>query len=184
MTDWGAHHNDIAQWGIGMSHSGPIKTEPVFAKFPTHGLFDTPTHFEVKHTYANGVVLHTKSHGRGSVWFQGSDGWVQVGRGFVKASNPDILEEPLGAGDVHLYRVTGNSVHGHHDNWIECIKTRKRPIADVEIGARSVTVCHLGTIALRTGKTIEWDPEKERITNDPSLNSWLHKPYRGPWRLT
>jgi hypothetical protein len=64
-----------------------------------------------------------------------------------------------------------------------CIKTRKQPICDVEIGCRSAALCHLGNIALRTGKTIEWDPEKEVIANDPTLNRWLSKPYRAPWRI-
>jgi predicted dehydrogenase len=183
MTDWGAHHNDIAQWGIGASYSGPVKTEPVAATFPTKGLFNTATSFEVKHTYANGVVLYTVSHGGNGVFFQGTDGWVEVNRGHFATSDPEIQAEPIGPGDVKLYRVKGDSVAGHERNWLECIKTRQRPICDVEIGCRSVTVCHLGTIAIRTGKTIHWDPEKEVVTNDDSLNRWLDVPYRSPWRL-
>jgi predicted dehydrogenase len=178
MTDWGAHHNDIAQWGFGTDESGPAKIEPVSARFPADGLFDTATHFEVKHTYASGVVLYTRSHGHGGVHFQGTDGWIKVDRGHFSASSPEIAQEPLGPGDVHLYRSAG-----HHRDWLECIKTRRRPICDVEIGCRSATVCHLGTIAIRTGKTIEWDPVQEKITNDPGLNRWLDKPYRAPWRL-
>ncbi len=179
MTDWGAHHNDIAQWGIGASHTGPIKTEPISATFPTKGLFDTATSFEIKHTYANGVVLYTNSGGPGpGVHFQGTDGWVKLDRGHFSTSDPEIQAEPLGAGDVHLYRSPG-----HHRDWLNCIKTRKRPICDAEIGCRSVTVCHLGTTAIRTGKTIHWDPDKEEITNDPSLARWLSKPYRAPWRI-
>ncbi len=177
MTDWGAHHNDIAQWGIGASHSGPVKTEPVFANFPTNGWYNTVVDFEVKHTYANGVTLLTSSEGHGA-FFQGTDGWVHVDRGFLKTSNPEMEKEPLGAADTHLYKSPG-----HHRDWLDCIKSRKQPICDVEIGCRSVTVCHLGTIALRTGKTIAWDPAKETITNDKSLERWLSKPYRAPWRI-
>jgi predicted dehydrogenase len=177
MTDWGAHHNDIAQWGIGADDSGPVRTEPISATFPTDGLYDTATSFEVKHTYANGVVLYTSSQG-GGVHFQGSDGWIKVDRGRFSTSRPEIEKEPLGAADVHLYRSPG-----HHRDWLDCIRSRRRPICDVEIGCRSVTVCHLGTIAIRTGKTIEWDPAGEQITNDESLNRWLHRPYRGTWRL-
>ncbi len=177
MTDWGAHHNDIAQWGNGSDDTGPVRTEPVLAEFPTDGLFDTAVRFEVKHTYANGVVLETSSEGN-DVEFHGTDGWIKVNRERIEASKPEILKEPLGAGDVRLYESPG-----HHEDWLNCIRTRSRPIADVEIGCRSVIVCHLGTIALRTGKTIEWDPSAERITNDETLNRWLHKPYRGPWRF-
>ena len=177
MTDWGAHHNDIAQWGIGASHTGPVRTQPISVTFPKKGLFNTAVTFELKHTYANGVVLTTSSEGN-DVHFQGTDGWVKVNRSRIEASDPDILREPLTAGDVHLYKSPG-----HGQDWMACIKTRKRPICDVEIGCRSATVCHLGNIALRTGKTIEWDPDKETVTNDPSLNRWLARPYRAPWRI-
>jgi predicted dehydrogenase len=178
MTDWGAHHNDIAQWGNGTSHTGPIRTEPIMAKFPQDGLYDTVTNFEIHHTYENGVLLKTTSRFNG-VHFQGSDGWIKVNRGYFEASDPDIDREPLSAGEVHLYNSPG-----HHRDWINCITTRQRPICDAEIGARSVTICHLGNIAARTGRTIEWDPKTETITNDKSLNErWLHRPYRGPWKL-
>jgi myo-inositol 2-dehydrogenase / D-chiro-inositol 1-dehydrogenase len=182
MTDWGAHHNDIAQWGLGTEHSGPVKTEPVSVTFPTDGLFDTATNFEVKHTYANGVVLYTASDGRNGIHFQGTDGWIKVGRGYLEASDPDIIEEPLGPGDVHLYRSPQDDAVGHERDFLNCVRSRKRPICDVEIGCRSVTVCHLGNIAIRTGKTVHWDPGKEEITNDPSLERWLDRPYRPPWR--
>ncbi len=181
MTDWGAHHNDIAQWGLGMDGSGPVKIEPVSAEFPTRGLFDTATHFEVKHTYANGVVLHTVSDGRNGLHFQGTDGWILVGRGYLQASDRAILNEPLGPGDVHLYRSPDEDAVGHERDFLNCIRTRKRPICDVEIGCRSVTICHLGNMAIRTGRTIRWDPEREQIVDDPALERWLDRPYRAPW---
>jgi predicted dehydrogenase len=177
MTDWGAHHNDIGQWALGMDHSGPVKVEPLSAGFPTDGLFDTAVTFNVKHTYANGAVMYTTSEGNG-VHFQGTDGWIKVNRGRFEASHPEIEKEPFGAPDFRLPKTAG-----HHQNWLECIRTRRRPVADVEIGCRTVTTCHLGTIAIRTGKTILWDPAREQVTNDPSLNRWLHKPYRAPWRV-
>ena len=181
MTDWGAHHNDIAQWGLGMDTSGPVKTEPVSAAFPTRGLFETALSFHVRHTYANGVVLETVSHGRNGVRFQGTDGWIEVGRGWIEAGDPAILKDPLGPGDVHLYRSPGEDALGHERDFLNCVRTRKRPICDVEIGCRSATICHLGTIAIRTGRTIQWDPEKEEIVNDPALGRWLDRPYRAPW---
>ncbi|HSW46398.1 MAG TPA: Gfo/Idh/MocA family oxidoreductase [Phycisphaerae bacterium] len=177
MTDWGAHQNDIAQWGNGTDHTGPIRTEPVFAEFPTKGLYETATKFKVKHTYANGVILYTESEGF-DVEFHGSDGWIKVNRSGMEVSDPGIAADPLVPGDVRL-----EDVRDHCANWIDCIRARRRPIADVEIGCRSATVCHLGTIAIRTGRVIEWDPEKEEIINDPSLNRWLSRPYRAPWRV-
>ncbi|NLX12321.1 MAG: Gfo/Idh/MocA family oxidoreductase [Phycisphaerales bacterium] len=184
MTDWGAHHNDIVQWGYGTDHTGPVKTEPIMAEFPTSGLWDTATRFEIKHTYADGRILYTCSEWEsGGVHFQGTDGWIKVDRRGYWLSNPDIEKEPLGRGDVHLQQVQGTVYEGHHADWLECIKTRQRPITDVEIGARSADICHLSNIAIRSGKTIHWDPVKQEITNDPSLNRWVNKPYRAPWRL-
>ncbi len=177
MTDWGAHHNDIAQWANDSCHTGPVRVEPIAVKFPTAGLYETAVDFEVKFTYANGVVLYTVSTGN-DVEFHGTDGWLKVNRQRVAASDPDMVNEPPGAGDVRLYESPG-----HHRDWLDCIRSRRRPICDVEIGARSVTVCHLGNIALRTGRALAWDPAAERITNDENLNRWLSKPYRAPWQI-
>ncbi|MFQ6130813.1 MAG: Gfo/Idh/MocA family oxidoreductase [Armatimonadota bacterium] len=175
MTDWGAHHNDIAQWGLGMDDSGPVEVVGE-GRFPSEGLYDTATWFNVECTYANGVKLII-GEGRGAK-FEGSDGWVHVDRGFLDASPKELLQEQLGPGDVHLYRSPG-----HYRDFHDCIKTRQRPICDVEIGHRSVTVCHLANIAIRTGRKIVWDPVDERITNDPELNRWVSKPMRAPWHL-
>ncbi len=176
MCDWGHHHNDIAQWGIGADGSGPVEITG-WGIFPTEGLFECPTQFEATYRYPNGITLicATRSHG---VRFEGSDGWVHVDRGFLEASDPEIIEDYLRPGEQPLPRSVG-----HHQDWLDCIKSRKRPICDAEIGHRSVTVCHLGNIAIRTGRKLVWDPVAERITNDEALNRWLGKPYRPPWHL-
>jgi predicted dehydrogenase len=181
MTDWGAHHNDIAQWGNGTELSGPIEIEGT-ATFPTYGLYDTATTFTINYTYANGVKVicgGDQLDGRGEgIRFYGTEGWVHVDRGLLKASPPELLQEQLGPGDVHLYRSDS-----HHQNWLDCIKTREKPICDVEIGHRSVSVCHLGNIAIRTGRKLHWDPERERFVGDEDLNRWLSRPMRAPWHL-
>jgi predicted dehydrogenase len=177
MTDWGAHHNDIAQWGMGTDRTGPIRIQATKATFPADGLYDTATSFEVVYEYANGVTLITSSDGHG-VRFEGPDGWVHVDRGFLEASPPELLHEKLGPGDVHLYRSPG-----HHEDWLNCIQTRQRPICDVEIGYKSAVVCHLGNIAIRTGRALQWDPDRERFVNDDEANRWISRPYRAPWHL-
>jgi len=177
MTDWGAHHNDIAQWGMGTDHTGPIRIKPARAVFPSDGLYDTAIAFDVVYEYANGVTVITSSDGHG-VKFEGPDGWVHVDRGFLEADPPELLQEKLGPGDVHLYRSPG-----HHEDWLNCIHTRQRPICDVDIGYHSIVVCHLGNIALRTGRTLQWDPAKERFVSDAEANRWISKPYRAPWHL-
>jgi hypothetical protein len=101
-----------------------------------------------------------------------------VNRGVVRVWPDTLFDEPIKDSDTRLY-ASGE----HHDNWLECIKTRRLPICDVAIGHRSATVCHLGNIAIRTGKKIKWDPVKERIIGDSELTRWADKPYRAPWKL-
>jgi predicted dehydrogenase len=177
LTDWGAHHNDIAQWGLGTDESGPTTVQGT-ASFPTKGIWDTPTSFEVTSTYPNGVVLRTKSEGENGILFTGQRGWIFVSRGVLRASDDASILDPFSPSDVQLYESAD-----HHGNWFRCIKTRERPICDVEIGHRSATVCHLGNIAIRTGRKLVWDPRAERITNDSEANRWLGRPMRAPWHL-
>ncbi len=184
MTDWGAHHNDIAQWGLGMDESGPVK---VVGKgtFSDTGPHDVPLDFEVTYTYENGVELICRSRGENGAKFFGRDGWIFVNRSRIEASDPDILKTPLGPNDIRLTNSgdDGNSFVNHYHNWFECIRTRQRPICDVEIGHRSATVCHLGNIAIKLGRELRWDPKAERFVNDDEANLMISRPYRAPWHL-
>jgi len=175
MTDWGAHHNDIAQWGNGTDLSGPVDIDGK-GEFPKDGLWDTATKIHVEYAYRNGVKLIC-GQGHGAK-FEGTDGWVHVDRGFLQAHPADLLKEKLGPDDVHLYESPG-----HHADWLDCIETRRRPICDVEIGHRSVTVCHLGNISMRLGRPIRWDPDREEILGDEEASRLLSKPMRAPWHL-
>ncbi len=176
MTDWGAHHNDIAQWGLGMDGTGPVFIEGT-AAFPTQGLYNTAMTFSVAYEYATGQKVICSSQGHG-VKFFGSDGWVHVDRGFLETEPAWLKNEPRGPGDVHL-----PTSPGHQRNWLECIRTRERPICDVAIGAGSVIVCHLNNIALRMGRRLQWDPDRHVFLCDPEANRWVSKPYRAPWHL-
>jgi predicted dehydrogenase len=186
MTDWGAHHNDIAQWGIGADGSGPVKVKGT-GQYHENGPHDVPGSFDVDYTYANGVVLTCHSGGENGIKFTGSDGWVFVSRsrievqvgdknwkdydGLVKEFNPESFSTKLYVS------------HHHHDNWLDCIQSRQRPICDVEIGHRSVTVCHLGNIAIKLGRELNWDPEKEQFVGDNQANLLTTKPMRAPWHI-
>jgi len=178
MTDWGAHHNDIAQWGIGADGSGPTSVEPTKFKFHEDGPYDVAGEFEVHYQYANGVELVCQSSGKNGIKFTGEDGWIFVNRGGIEASDPDILKIKLGPNDIRLYK----SDH-HHLNWLDCIASRERCICDVEIGYRSVTVCHLGNIAMRLGRPLKWDPQAEKFVGDEAANQLISKPMRAPWHL-
>jgi len=176
MTDWGAHHFDIAQWGLGMDGSGPIeivppKTPPAIRHTP-----DPDKGEGVVYKYANGVpVYHGGANG---ILFTGTDGKVEVNRGYFRTWPDEIGAEPLGANDIHLYESPS-----HRQDWINCIRTRQRPICDVEIGASTVTVCHLGNIAYWLARPIRWDPDQKEIIGDVEASRWLDRPKRGPWRL-
>jgi predicted dehydrogenase len=170
MTDWGAHHFDIAQWGLGMDGSGPVEIIPPDGK---------DVQF-LTYKYANGVTMYHGggSGGKAGVEFIGDGGRVLVNRGYLETDPLELLNEPIGPGDIHLYESKG-----HHQDWLECIKTRKRPICDVEIGASSVIVCHLGNIAYRLQRPLQWNPDTQQFVNDDEATRLVSRPMRAPWRI-
>jgi predicted dehydrogenase len=172
MTDWGAHHFDIAQWGIGADGSGPSEI------YPANREKNTPLTFK----YANGVTVYhsgkADGHEVNGVLFTGSDGKVEVNRGHLKTWPEALAKEPIGSSDIRLYQS-----NDHRGNWISCIKTRRRPICDVAIGASSVIVCHLGNIATWLDRPLKWNPEKEQFIGDAEANRWIDHPKRAPWSL-
>ncbi len=167
MTDWGAHHLDIAQWGLGMDASGPVEVLP-----PAQG-----EHF-VTYKYANGVEVRCGSVGVNGVQFIGTDGKITVNRGYFHADPEEAATASLSSTAVRLYKSPG-----HHEDWWKCMRSRRRPICDVEIGARSVTVCHLGNLAIWLGRPLRWDPNKEAIVGDDGASRWLDRPLRAPYAL-
>ncbi|HUR55103.1 MAG TPA: Gfo/Idh/MocA family oxidoreductase [Gemmataceae bacterium] len=182
QTNFGAHHLDIAQWGLGMDDSGPTTIEGK-ATFNKDKWFETPETANINYTYANGVVMNcTLGRGNpGGTTFEGEKGVVYVSRGKIEVTlGGEKVADPykLPTGPTKLYVS-----NGHHGDWLACIKSRKNPVCDVEIGHRSATVCHLGNIAVRTGKKIVWDPKAETITNDKDAAALLSKEYRSPWKL-
>ncbi|HEX3148457.1 MAG TPA: Gfo/Idh/MocA family oxidoreductase [Gemmataceae bacterium] len=187
MTDWGAHHNDIARWAL--DQQGPVKIsgKPTVEMIP--GGFTAASEYGVEYTYADGVVHRCRStaannwfggvvdpkgqqHG---IKFHGTDGWIFVTRGKIEVSDPDLLKTPLPASAT---RVTMSN--DHMGNFFECVRTRKLPICDAEVGHRSASICHLGVIAMRLGKELKWDPAKEEF-NDKEANKWLAREPRKPW---
>jgi predicted dehydrogenase len=167
MTDWGAHHFDIAQWGLGMDDSGPVEIIPPEDPKATRG---------VRYIYSNGVeMIHGDS---GGVLFIGTNGKILVNRGKFEATPAALGEEPLPDNAIHLYKS-----YSHTKDFLDCMRSRKKPICDVEIGCRSVTVCHLGNLAYWNHRHLYWDPEKERFVNDKEANQWLDRPKRGGWKV-
>ena len=179
MTGWGAHGLDIIQWALGMDETGPVEIRALAGTEPQNDRVHRGPTCEVMMRYANGIVLHLDGNGPdGGGVFVGDDGEIMITRGKFGTNPPEIAQEPLSDSDVRLYQ----SEH-HLGNWIECIRTRERPVADVEIGHRTATVCHPGNIARWTNRPLRWDPEKERFVGDKEANALLERPMRRPWRL-
>ncbi|NOY82816.1 MAG: Gfo/Idh/MocA family oxidoreductase [Kiritimatiellaeota bacterium] len=177
MTDWGAHHNDIAQWALGTERSGPVEVDGV-GVFPEEGLFNVPIRFDATYRYADGVVLTCTSRGENGVFFQGTDGWVFVSRSRIDAHPKSLLKETIGTNEIHLY-----DSRDHRGNFLECVRTRAEPIAPPEIGHRSATVCHIGNISMLLGRKLRWDPHKEIFPDDAAANRMLRRAMRSPWRI-
>lgn len=176
VTNWGAHHIDIAQWGLGMDESGPVEIEGR-GEFPTSGLFTTATKVHFEATYTSGTKLTCETGGSGTR-FEGADGWIHVDRGKLETQPDSLKKEIIASTEIQLYKS-----RDHKQNFLDCIKTRKDPIATAEIGHRTSTLCHLGNIAMLLGRKLRWDPQKERFIEDRQANSMLARPMRSPWRL-
>ena len=192
MTDWGAHHLDIALWGTGFERSGPVSIEgkPLVQMIP--GGFTAASEYELQYVYPNGVTQTCQStaanawNGRvvdpagkqHGVRFEGANGWIFVTRGKIEASEAELLTTPLSASAMRL-TVSEN----HMRNFFDSVRSRQRPICDVEIGHRSVSVCHLGVIAMRLGRKLQWDPAKEQFVGDNDADKWLSREMRKPWSL-
>ena len=176
VTNWGAHHLDIAQWGLGMDDSGPVEIVGE-GEFPKTGLFTTATKVQFECTYANGVKLLCRTGGSGTR-FEGTKGWVHVTRGKLETEPASLLTQTIGANEIHLY-----DSKNHHQNFLDCIKSREQPIANVEIGHRSSTVCHLGNIAMLLKRPLKWDPAKEEFLGDDAANRMRWRPARTKWAL-
>ncbi|MBM3994567.1 MAG: Gfo/Idh/MocA family oxidoreductase [Planctomycetes bacterium] len=207
MTDWGAHHNDIAQWALGMDESGPVSivgTGAAPANQPNS--YNCHPTFEVTYTYGNGpnggagtrlvcrsgpaanwpIRENNRVAGNG-ILFEGEDNkWIWVSRSTIQASDPMLLNEALPAGATRLPRVAGGR-NEHMKNFLACVRSREQPICHAGIGHRSVSVCHLGVIATRffPGETLTWDPREERFAGQgaEAANRHLSRAVRAPWRL-
>ena len=179
VSDWGGHHPDCAQWGLGTDYTGPVEIRNAQAEFPPDPLWDTATSYSFEALYAYGPTMIISSSERGGVTWEGTDGWVWADRGRHDASSKEILESEIGPEEIHLY-----ASDNHFRNFIDCILSREETVAPVEVAHRSITICHLGNIALRMGRdSLRWDPETEQILNDAEAAKMLHRPYREPWKL-
>jgi predicted dehydrogenase len=170
MTNWGAHMFDTAQWAMGMDESGPVEIIPP----------DGKDYKVLTYKYANGTIMTRGPISKNvpGVLFTGTKGMIEVSRDHLIAKPENLLRQQIGRDEIHLYESIN-----HPDNFLQCIKTRKRPASDAEVGCRSITVCHLGNIAYWLKRPLKWEPEKERFLNDPEADKMRARALRAPWRL-
>jgi len=181
ITDWGAHHIDIAQWGMNTEHTGPVEIQSKDVVFGTGGLWNTANRYRVTCKYQQGftLIIADTDKLRQGIRFIGTDGWLHVSRSQGLDANPkSILDSRIAPSEIHLYKSDD-----HKQNFIDCIGSRSKTVAPVEVAHRSITIGHLGTIAMKTGRKLSWDPQAERFTNNDHANRLLSRPMRTPWQL-
>jgi predicted dehydrogenase len=188
VTNWGAHHLDIAQWALDADSSGPLEIEGRGKRNDT-GLYDVFYDVQVDFAYPGGVAVQMrsdpKSRAGGHLRFEGDKGWIFVSRERLDADPKSLLTSPIGPDEIHLGR--GPEVGGgtHMGLWLHCIRTRssKDLNAPAEVGHRSATVCHLANIAMTLERKLKWDPGKEEFLDDDEANRMTWRPMREPWRI-
>jgi predicted dehydrogenase len=192
MTDWGAHHNDIAYWAIGLL--APTHVESTRLSEPIPGGYTAIADYKVKYTYANGIDLNINStedetpYGepkdkkhpkqRNGIRFEGTDGWIWVNRDGISSSDPQLVATALPQTAVKF-----DPSKAHMANFFDCVRSRQQPVCDVATGHRSATMCHLATISLRTEKKLTWDPDKEEFTGWHArlANTYISREMRKPY---
>jgi predicted dehydrogenase len=184
ITDWAGHHIDIAQWGMGSQLTSPIEIDGEGVFPPARdGLFDTPESYRFLCHYKKGfdiLVTDQKRHPkqRNGLTFFGSEGEIWVNRSEIVTTPKSLIRTKLKPGEIHLYRSDD-----HRQNFLDCVKSRKEPVAPARVAHRSIMVAHLGVISMKLGRKLNWDPDKERFVNDPEADRMLSRPMRPPYTL-
>jgi predicted dehydrogenase len=175
MTNWGAHHFDIAQWGVGADRSGPVEIIPPDGK-----------EFKViTYRYANGVVmvrdperLQREAGVDNGVMFTGSTGKVAVWRYTLRTWPENLAQVKIKPNEIHL-----RECDNHHTDFLNAVKSRGQPGSSIAVASRSITVCHLGNIAYELGRPLKWNPAAETFVNDPEADRLISRPMRSPYHL-
>lgn len=179
-TNTGAHCFDIAQWANGTDRTGPVEFEDLGSRFPPKdALFNTVSKVHFRARYANGVeLLCTPNPRNEAARFEGTEGSIDAGWYECRPHPESLKKSIIRPDEINLYRS-----NDHYANFIDCVKTRRDPVAPVEVGHRSATICHLANIVMMLKRKLHWNPENERFIGDEQANRMLSKPMRSPWHL-
>jgi predicted dehydrogenase len=197
LTDWGAHHIDIAQWAMGMDHTGPMSVEPLSVEFPVpyengyptrDDMYNTPVKFTVRCKYPDDMELvirdEAEDMGFGNgIMIEGTEGRILVNRDKLVGKPVEDLEDNPLPEDALTKVYKGKEPGDHMGNFVECMRTREQPISDVFTHHRTMTTCHLANIALRLNRKLEWDAEAEQIRGDDQANTFLSREQRKGYEI-
>jgi len=192
LTDWGAHHVDIATWGMDKTETGPVSVEPIMVEHPVEfkdgqpvrsDMYNTATAFNIKATYADGIEMTIRHDTDNGILFEGTEGRIFVNRGRLSGRPvEDLAAKPLPDGALEkVYK--GRSLTDHVTNFFEAVAARKEPISDVWSHHRALTTCHLAGIAARLGRKIQWDPAAEKVIGDPQAQAMVARKKREGYEI-
>ncbi len=194
MTDWGAHHVDIATWGIGQDGpgQGPTSIEgtathpvPLAGGHPAvDDQYNTASAFRISCKFASGVEMVIRHDTDNGVLFEGTEGRIFVNRGRLVGKPVDELKDNPLPEDALVKLYKGKPLEGHKSNFFRCIREGGQPVSDVFTHVQILNTCHLANIAIRLGRKITWDPKAEQITGDDEANTWLARPQRTGYKIT
>ena len=191
ITGWGAHHYDILHWALDVELGGPMRIEGR-AEFPANSIWNVHGAYDVQLTYRDGVRVAVSDKFPNGLKFVGDAGWIFVSRGSVATKDPNVARgrlRPLDASDERLLEPKGFAVQlpesrEHHENWLECVRSRRAPLVPAPIAHRSNTACIVSWIAMKLGRPLTWDAKAERFVNDAAANALLARAERAPYGAT
>jgi predicted dehydrogenase len=175
MTNWGAHGIDQIQWALGKDHTGPTELWP-----------ESPgPNGAVSMRYSDGTLVKFERQNApmGGAVFTGTECKMEINRNRFATNPPDFVKDAPDPAVAEKWEGEGWIARPHIQNWLDCIKSRQRPNADVEIGHRSITICHLHNIARELGRKLHWNPDEERFVDDNEANALLERPRRAGFEL-
>jgi len=194
ITGWGTHHLDTAHWAMDIELGGPVKVEGK-AQFPPpeHTIWNVHGPYEIELVYSGGVRVQVSNRFPNGLKFIGDEGWIFVSReGQTTSSDPSSPPtnlKPLDASNPKLLDPNGIKIELYrsaeqHSNWLECIRTRKPPVAPATAGHSALCACFVSWVAMKLGRPLTWDAKAERFVNDEQANAMLSRHERAPYGVT
>jgi len=187
LTDWGAHHVDIATWAMNKTDTGPVSIDPVLAQHPMEfkdgyptkdDQYNTATAFRINAAYSDGMELTIRHDGDNGLLLEGTEGRLFINRGRLSGKPvEDLVDNPLPEGAIES-AYKDRPLTDHFRNFFEAVEAGKEPISDVFSHHRALSTCHLAAIAVRLGRKIEWDPQAEQVIGDPQAQSFISRDSR------